>query len=322
MKRIAGVIASLVLVVLSTVALTKDAVTEAPVTSPFDRPFWQHWGDGQAEMAGYDLSFPRYGETRKGTAVAIFVTEPFSNAQRVKADRGKHPRGDEFQVMKLNLVRDFNTGVYDYNLMTSTFVALQANGDLQPGQTAKVSFSSQEWCGHVYQQLVFREDGIEQAIHSYFDGEGDQSRKLRVQSDGISEDALFHWARGLAQPFLEPGKSVRRPLIRSLTTSRLQHVSVEWRDATFTRGDKVAPISVAAGTFPAQVWSVAVDGGGQWSFWVENQPPHRILRWRTGEGEEGSLIRSDRMPYWKMNGSQFEKSLPRLGLTPRPPRTP
>ena len=73
---------------------------------------------------GYDLVFPRYGQPRHGVAVTIFVTETFSNTLRVKADPGKHPSSDRFPVMKLNLVEDFQTGIYDYNLMTSTFVAL------------------------------------------------------------------------------------------------------------------------------------------------------------------------------------------------------
>ena len=42
----------------------------------------------------------------------------------MKADPGKHGPADEFPVMKLNLVKDYQTGIYDYNDMLSTFVAL------------------------------------------------------------------------------------------------------------------------------------------------------------------------------------------------------
>src|SRR5678815_4531164 len=87
--------------------------------------FWQHWGDGKA--------------------VLIFVTEDFSDSLRVKADPGKHPASDVYPVLKLNFVRDFQTGVYDYNVMTSTF--LKTESGFAP---AKVSFSAQEWCGHTY----------------------------------------------------------------------------------------------------------------------------------------------------------------------------
>src|SRR5512142_2190543 len=74
--------------------------------------FWTFWGDGKAELDGYALVEPRYGQLREGTAVAIFVTEDFSDALRVKADPGKHPKSDVVPVMKVNLVRDFQTGIY------------------------------------------------------------------------------------------------------------------------------------------------------------------------------------------------------------------
>src|SRR5439155_6663326 len=47
--------------------------------------FWSYWGDGKAELDGYALVEPRYGEPRDGTAVLIYVTEDFSDSARVKA---------------------------------------------------------------------------------------------------------------------------------------------------------------------------------------------------------------------------------------------
>src|SRR6266851_2205386 len=95
------------------------ALGSSPV---FEEEFWKRWGDGKGEVSGYDLTFPRYGELREGAAVVVFVTETFSTWARVKSDPGKHPKSDEFPVLKLNLVQDFPTGIYDYNLMTSAFV--------------------------------------------------------------------------------------------------------------------------------------------------------------------------------------------------------
>src|ERR1700704_6625736 len=103
---------------------TVHAANTAPGGVTIDAAFWKTWGDGQAELAGYDLTYPRYGELRKGVAVTIFVSETFSNQFRVKADEGKHPASDQFPVMKLNLVQDFQTGIYDYNNMTSAFVPM------------------------------------------------------------------------------------------------------------------------------------------------------------------------------------------------------
>ena len=83
--------------------------------------FWDHWGDGSAELAGYRLTQPRYGQARRGEAVFVTVTEEFTRATRVKSDGG---HGDEYPILKLNEVRDFQTGVYDYNVLTSSFLAL------------------------------------------------------------------------------------------------------------------------------------------------------------------------------------------------------
>jgi len=181
---------------------------EAPRNPDFNSdPFQKHWYDGKAELAGYELTIPRYGQTRKGEAVTIFVYEPFSNSARVKADPGKHPATDEFPVMKLNLVEDFATGVYDYNLMTSVFVAMSSVNNLPPGTPTKVSFSSQEWCGHVYEQMLFDSSSIRRTRHSYFDGEGDVNDTLEFPKNGISEDSLLFWARGaVAAQFIDAAR--------------------------------------------------------------------------------------------------------------------
>ena len=73
-------------------ATTKEQPAPVPaIDKRFDASFWAVWGDGKAEVNTYDLTFPRYNQKRKGVAIAIFVTEPFSDSARVKADPGKHP---------------------------------------------------------------------------------------------------------------------------------------------------------------------------------------------------------------------------------------
>src|SRR5690349_24451557 len=66
--------------VLSGMVLIGVGLTAFPakVQSPapeFDAAFWKQWGDGQAELSGYDLTFPRYGHLRRGVAATIFVPE-------------------------------------------------------------------------------------------------------------------------------------------------------------------------------------------------------------------------------------------------------
>jgi hypothetical protein len=274
--------------------------------------FWKTWGDGQAELAGYDLTYPRYGQLRKGVAVTIFVSETFSNQLRVKADEGKHPASDQFPVMKLNLIQDFQTGIYDYNNMTSTFAALAAVNGRPAGSLTKVSFSEQEWCGHVYHQLLFDASSVRSQSHSYFDGEADQDTKLQYPENGVSEDQLPLWARGMAAPVLALGEKRDVMLLPSLQSSRHAHQPLAWKRATLSR---------FAGTGNTEVLSVKVDSFER-KFHVEKAVPHRIVRWETSAGERGELLKSARLKYWQMNKEGGEAALAQLGLHRRPPRTP
>jgi hypothetical protein len=288
----------------------------------FGDEFWKHWGDGKGELAGYDLTIPRYGQVRKGIAVTVFVTETFSNSLRVKSDPGRHPKSDEFPVMKLNLVQDFATGIYDYNLLTSSFVALSPVNGRPAGALTKVAFSSQEWCGGVWSQLLFDAGSARSTQHSYFDGEADESRTVDVPSDALSGDALLLWARGLASPLVRPGERREVQLVRSLEYSRLDHKPVDLQRAILSRDASRSRVTVPAGTFDVGRATVEIAGGLTWRFAVESAAPHRIIEWESSDGGKASLLGSDRLEYWKLHGEGQESYLARLGLKPRPPRTP
>jgi hypothetical protein len=310
---------------LALALLAISTARSAPPMSPapsFGEDFWKRWGDGKGELSGYDLTFPRYGELRKGVAVTVFVTETFSNSLRVKADSGKHPKSDEFPVMKLNLVEDFSTGIYDYNLMTSAYVALAPVNGRAAGSPTKVAFSSQEWCGSVYGQLLFDAGSARLTSHSYFDGEADQQRTVTVPNDALSGDTLLLWARGFAGPLLAPGERRDVTLLRSIESARLAHRPVETLKATLSREASSSRLTVPAGTFDVERRTAEMAGGPTWMFSVETTEPHRIAQWETSEGEKASLLASDRLEYWKMHAEKDLPALARLGLKPRPPRTP
>jgi hypothetical protein len=274
--------------------------------------FWSHWGDGQAELSGYRLTQPRYGAARAGTAVLIFVTEEFSDSARVKADPGQHPPSDVYPVLKLNALRAFQTGIYDYNVMTSTFARVAAGWPI-----AKVSFSSQEWCGHVYHQLLPRAAGVAGTWHSYFDGEADGAETLPQPEDGLYEDALPIVLRGLrGDTYLRPGESRTVPLLPSLLSARLEHKKLAWSPARVSRAERTESVRVPAGTFEVVTWTVTPEGRPTLTFQVEAAPPHRLVRWASDKGEGGALLKSTRLPYWKLNSPGGEKHLRDLGLRP------
>jgi hypothetical protein len=285
-----------------------------------DASFWQVWGDGQAELAGYDLTFPRYGQARRGTAVTIFVSETFSNSARVKADPGGHPDSDLYPVMKLNLIEDYQTGIYDYNDMASVFVQLAAVNGRPAGSLTKVSSSSQEWCGQTYQQALFDKDKVRYTLHSYFDQEGDQQKDLPHPASGISEDQLLLWARGMAQPFLTAGQTVEVPMLAGLRTTRQAHRPIGWGKAKLSRSSKSETLQWNGKPVTVEVYQASIEGGVTRTYYVETAAPKRVLKWKSSTGEEATLLASKRLKYWQMNREGFEKELPSLGLQARPRR--
>ena len=126
--------------------------------------FDSYWRDGKAELDGYHLKVSRYGEPRTGQGVMVFVTEPFSRSKFVKLDNPTANPSDLVDVLKLNMVRDFQTGIYDYNTMVSVF------SDVSDFKQVKIRFSSAEWCGNVYEELLFTKKRMEEKYFSYFEG--------------------------------------------------------------------------------------------------------------------------------------------------------
>lgn len=283
-----------------------------------DATFWQTWSDGQAEISSYALRFPRYNAIRNGTAVAIFVTENQSLASRVKTETQPAPGNDAFPVMKLNLVEGFQTGIYDYHVMTSAFIALNPLDGRSAGQPAKVSFSSQEWCGQVYQQLLFGQHGIESTLHSYFEGEGDRVDQLPSPRNAISGDALMLWARGVAQPRMKAGETRSMSYLPTLKSSRFEHQPLGWREVRLSRSADVTSISVPAGTFAVEVFEAAIQGGRTRTYYVERDFPNRIVKWESDDGESAEMLKSIRAKYWQMNDLASEAKLADLGLPYRP----
>jgi hypothetical protein len=275
--------------------------------------FESQWQDGRAELAGYRYQVTRYGESRSGQAVMITVTEPFRSSTRVKADDPTRNPADVFEAVKMNLVRDFQTGIYDYNTMTSVFVRSR---DLA---LAKISFSSAEWCGHVYEELIVEPRSVRQSLRSYFERESGD-REIAWRGGGASEDQLFLLVRGLRGAYLEPGRSRRLPLLGGALVRRLAHRPLGWEIGTIERAAKSETISVPAGSFAADRYGVATGDGRRGTFWVERAAPHRILRWswtsstpgdpKAGEAmESAELAGSARLPYWQLHANGQERYL-------------
>lgn len=293
-------------------ALAPTAVLADPASPRIDGEFWKTWGDGAAELASFDLVYPRYGSGRKGTAVAIFVSETFAAGARVKSDPGNRPRSEEFSVMKLNLVEDFQTGIYDYNLMLQAFVTMEAASSRPAGVLSKAVWSSQEWCGALFKQVLVEPAVVRTSSHSYFDGEADQQKDLAAPvGPFFSEDALLLWARGMAWPVLAAGEKREVPALLSLRRTRFDQGPAAWGKATLERHSAT----------DREIFTARMEGGPVWTVEVTAAAPHRVLRYSSSEGLEATAIASERSKYWERNRPGGEEDLKRLGLKLRPPRT-
>ena len=302
-------------------AMTSTAIAGPAPSATFE----SHWQDGKAELNGYRYTITRYGQPRRGTAVMVFVTEPFSEAKRVKVDDPAANPRDTFEALKLNFVRDFQTGIYDYNTMTSLFVRSR---DFSP---AKISFSSAEWCGHVYEEMLFGPREIADRYTSYFEDES-ADRRVQQMKDGIAEEELLVRLRGLRGEWLRPGERRSVPFMPAAFLRRLTHRPLQWTTASIERSGRDEAVAVPAGRFEASTYKVSTGDGREGLFEIERAYPHRVLRWEwravgksTGRGwspaeglDAGVLTGSARLSYWRLHELGDEKYLKLLGLTAGP----
>jgi hypothetical protein len=164
--------------------LTKGGNAVGPFASIDRKTIRDYWYAGKAELTRYTLSQARYGELHPGEAVLIFVTEPFLKDKQVKHEFGSGT--DATSVLKLNLTKNFNTGIYPYSIMTSIFTPI----DFKNMTTLKVTSSVQDWCGQTFMQLNARDGGFHVESRSYFQRDADEDFQLE---DALLEDEV--WTR-------------------------------------------------------------------------------------------------------------------------------
>ncbi len=266
--------------------------------------FWMRWGDGRAELSGYQITTPRYGELRQGTVVLIYVTEDLDRRTLVKDDLGQVAKEDRMTVLKLNHVLKFQTGIYPYSVMTSVFARLDEQHTFPP---VKIALSSQEWCGHVYHVLRPAAGAVESELHSYFGAEGDRWVKVPIPSGTLYEDDLLIQLRELTGPFAG-GKDWKGMMIPSLWSLRKAHQELKAVTASIQR-ERVMIGNQALNRF------TVVREGDKRVIFVETGGAHRVMRWEGSDGEVALIKKTARLPYWTLNHLGDEKFLSKLGLT-------
>jgi hypothetical protein len=262
---------------------TELKVSKKAKKTSLSKAFKKYWYAGEAEITSYKLEQARYGEIREGKAVLIFVTEDFLPEIQVKAD---YPKQSNIPILKLNATKSFNTGVYPYSIMQSTFYPVANNQ-----HALKVSSSMQEWCGHVYAQLNNRSQ-FEVMSHSYFEGEADQNFKL---NKAILENEL--WTQLRINPKTLPTGSLN--IIPSLEYTRLKHKTIKAYKANATLNGDTYSID-----YPELNRNLMITFNPQF--------PYEILNWKetfkSGFGSKAQTLttkatklKTIKSPYWQKN---------------------
>jgi len=270
-----------------------------------DSDFGDYWYKGEAELASYDLEQSRYGEIHSGDAVLVFVTEPFSASKQVKLDNPDNAGNDKVDVLKLNFTKKFNTGIYPYSIMTSSFTPIQIN---QHPNSFKITTSVQEWCGHTFTQLNLEAQSYKVQSISYFESEGDKTFKLQK---ALLEDEL--WSRIRISPESLPIGELS--IIPSTMVSHLIHHPLKVEKAKVSLEKINKKEQTYALFYPELDRRLVIR--------FETDFPHKILGWEetypsiggkklTTKATLKAILKTD---YWNKNSKADSTYREKLGLS-------
>ena len=264
---------------------------------PLANGFAQYWYQGKAELNTFKVTQERYGELRDAEQVSVFVTEDFSKSKQVKLDDAAQAGADRAPILKLNTIRRFHTGIYDYSIMASVF------NPIDGGMAIKSTSTVQDWCGHVFSQLNVQSAGYEAKTFSYFETEGDQ--KITLGKALLEEELML---RIRMNPSTVPTGAVK--VIPDLSYIRMRHKPLKVEDATISIGvePKSSVLTLQYTSIPRQL-----------VVRFESDFPHKILGWEEQvEGKlmsRGVLKASILSPYWMQHGLADDHMRDSLKLT-------
>lgn len=263
--------------------------------------FSKYWYQGKAEINVFDLEQYRYGEKRDGKAVMIFVTEDFSRRNQVKLDHPEDAGADARKVLKMNMTREFVTGIYPYHTMLSAFTPVYDEDN-----AFKITASVTEWCGQSFTQLNWKNGSYKAKLFSYFESEGDQELTL----DGAAEDEILNTIR--LNPDIVPEGDVR--LIPSLIFQRFSHIPLKVERASISKREVTGNQSEISVEYKSINRKLTIR--------YQKFFPFEILSWEEIQTKENGQVERtvgtrksmEMLDYWNRNGSEDEELRRALGL--------
>ncbi|MEM9052557.1 MAG: septum formation inhibitor Maf [Bacteroidota bacterium] len=294
------------------VLVSCDAQVNTSPDDPYQKShpeqFANYWYAGQAELNRYELEQMRYGESRTGEAVLVFVTEDFLLEEQVKKEFGN---SSATSVLKLNFMKKFITGIYDYSVMTSAFTPIDFR---KHPATLKVTFSSQDWCGQAFSQMNYLDRKLNYQVRSYFQSEGDKDKSLDAT---YTEDDI--WNRIRLEPQTLPLGKIE--MVPSMEYLRLKHKELKAYRCEANLYLQVNDSESGDEEFYSYQLSYP-ELDRKLEVICESRFPFKVLGWKetwsasssNPQVTEASLTKSVKAPYWNQNGENEKALRDSLGL--------
>lgn len=282
--------------------------SQSPFVARHPEHVQSYWYAGTGELNHFNLSQMRYGEKREGEAVLVYVTEDFLTEKQVKKESGNMP---SVSVLKLNMMKKFVTGIYDYSIMTSIFTPMEYT---KHPATLKSTFSSQDWCGQSFSQMNLKGRDLNYQTRSYFQNEGDTA--ISMEATYVEEDI---WTRARIEPQMLPLGKIN--MVPSQEFLRLNHGELKPEKAQATLYLQVSDteqnreIYIYTLTYP--------DLGRSIQLKIQSAFPFKILSWeevlhadnpQKQQTTTATLTHSEHRPYWQENHVKDEALRDSLGL--------
>ncbi len=287
--------------------------TSVASSLPEDKDFHNYWYNHGAEITSFELEQSRYGEIHPGHAVLVFVTEPFLPDKQVKADY-EESRKESIPVLKLNFIKKFKTGIYDYSMMKSIFTPIPEKSDIFK-KTLKVSTTRQDWCGHVYLQYNLEEGHYNVKQYSYFENEGDRS--VAIPSVYLEDEV---WTRIRIAPDTLPLGEIEMIPGSFYTTLRMVKIGAEkaFAELINAQEDDKGPASKYTVTYPSLNRTLSISFNQKFPYdiqsWSESYPigTEDNAKMLTTKAHRIHAVMID---YWNKNKLTDIKYREMLGLT-------
>ena len=244
-----------------------------------------YWGDGKAEFDLYDAQQVRYGQARASEVIHIYVREPFSQRELVKAEPGS--KAGTYPVLKLNQIVRVPTGVYVYQQMHSAFWRVDS------AALVKATLTSNDSCGNTYKEFralagpaSWLGGGWRYEWRTYWEGASAGEERIRAPKDAVFYDELPMRVRTI------DFETARNPFVIQLAPTVVRSKKDDV---------KFAPASVSWSRAGREIVVKVTAGKQTDEFLLDGEMPHLLREWKMADGGKLTLRRSLKIDYWNYN---------------------